>query len=276
MVFKLIEKRMRFPFERLKIFRWADRKMTIITIYLFCSGLVLGSFFNVVGLRLPLGKSLIYPSSSCPSCSSRLKVIELIPVISYIWQKGSCRVCKYKISALYPTIELSTAVLFSIAPFITNGFGEGLLYITLSSLLIMVIVSDLSYMVIPNSLLLFFLPILILEQWYFSLASFSHMAIGGILGYLVLLAILLLSRGGMGGGDVKLFGVIGLVLGIKGVFLSLFLAVLFGACGAVIGMIIGRVQKGKPFPFGPYIAFGTFIVYMKGDQLFSWYMGFFI
>lgn len=245
---------------------------TFLYIYLFALGLVLGSFFNVVGIRVADGKSVVTPRSHCPTCERYLAWHELIPVLSYLMQRGKCKGCGTHISAKYPFFELLTAILFVVAPLFVGWGLELIVALLLISLLVIITISDFHAMLIPNKILLFFfilfIPIQFIvphDPWWDGIAGFF---VGGVLLYI----IALVSRGGMGGGDVKLFAVLGFILGIKGVLLAFFFSTLFGALIGSILMIVGKVKRGKPMPFGPYIALGTITAYFYGEQIWQWYM----
>ena len=234
-------------------------------------GLILGSFFNVVGLRIPNKQSIVTPRSACPNCQKQLTPIELIPVISYILQKGKCRNCKGKISPLYPSVELLTAILFTISPLIMGWSKELIISFTLISMLIIITVSDIKYMIIPDKVLLFFGPIFLVERIFIPLSPWWSPILGASIGFCLLLLIAVVSKGGMGGGDIKLFTVLGIVLGWKLVLFAFFMSTLFGAVFGLIGMLLKKVERGKPMPFGPYIAIGALVSYYYGEILIGWY-----
>lgn len=244
----------------------------MINTILFLYGIALGSFYNVVGLRVPDGKSIVYPSSHCPSCGHKLKALELIPVLSYFIQKGECRGCGSRISPIYPSIEFLTGVLFATAPLIVGWTPELIITLTLISLFIIIFVSDIAYMIIPDKVLLVFAGIFLLERMFIPLTPWWDSIIGGAIGFVLLLVIALVSKGGMGGGDIKLFALIGFVVGTKTLLLSFFFSTLLGAVLGLLGMAFGLVKKGRPIPFGPFIAVGTLIAYYYGDSLISMYL----
>lgn len=249
--------------------------MTIFySIVFFTFGLVFGSFFNVVGIRLPKNIPFANDRSQCPTCDRQLTAGELIPLLSYIIQGGKCRGCKERISIRYPLMELATGILFLLA-YVQIGFQwELVTAILLMSMLIIVFVTDIHYMLIPNKVLLFFLPFLIVMRMVVPLDPWYDAIIGGVVGYGMIALIIIVSKGGMGAGDMKLFGVLGIVLGWKLVLLTFFFAALFGA---VIGIILQRTNKTKkrqPIPFGPHIVMATVIVYYYGEQIMAWYMSY--
>lgn len=245
--------------------------MLNLLIILFLFGSILGSFYNVVGLRVPENQSIVKPRSHCKHCKHTLSYLELIPILSYVFLGGKCRRCKESVSALYPAVELLTGTLFAAAPLILGWTSELIVAWTLVSLMVIIFVSDYKYMIIPNKILFLFGVILTAERILIPLSPWWDSLVGGVLGFLLLLFIAVISKGGMGGGDIKLYSVIGIALGVKLVLLSFFLATLFGAFLGGIGMLLGVVKKGKPIPFGPFIGMGTLIAYFYGNELIEWY-----
>lgn len=245
-------------------------------IIVFILGLVFGSFFNVVGLRVPKKESIVWPGSHCSSCGQTLTALELIPVVSYIIQHGKCRYCQERVSLIYPIMELVTAGLFVLAYKNVGFTSELLIALTLISLLVIIFVSDITYMLIPDKILLFFSVIFIIERLFIPLEPWWDSLLGAFVGFLLLLIIAIVSKGGMGGGDVKLFAVLGFVLGTKLVLLTFFLATLFGALIGVIGMLLGKLSRKKPIPFGPFIALGSLLVYFWGTEMMDWYIHIFL
>nr|WP_276537431.1 A24 family peptidase [Bacillus infantis] len=239
-------------------------------------GLLLGSFYNVVGLRIPLKQSIVKPRSHCPYCQHTLRPYELIPVVSYLLQGGKCRRCKAPVSFLYPAVELATGLLFVLAPLLMGWTLELIIAWTLISLMVIVFVSDIKYMIIPDKVLLVFAVIFLLERIFLPLSPWWDSLLGAAAGFFLLLFIAVISKGGMGGGDIKLFAVIGLALGTKLVLLTFFFATIFGAVFGLAGMLIGKVEKGKPIPFGPYIALGSLTAYFFGQRILDWYLYSFI
>lgn len=126
-------------------------------------------------------------------------------------------------------------------------------------------------MLIPDKVLLFFAPLFIIERVLIPLDPWWSPIIGAAIGFGLLLLIAIISKGGMGGGDIKLFAILGLVLGWKLVLLAFFMSTLFGSIFGIIGLLIKKVERGKPMPFGPYIALGTIVTYFWGEALINWY-----
>lgn len=243
--------------------------------FAFIFGAVFGSFFNVVGLRVPKNESIVHPPSHCTKCNRKLKSLDLIPIFSYIFLRGKCRGCGEKISPVYLLTEFATGLLFAFAYYkigLQWELGVALLFI---SLLIIIVVSDIAYMLIPDKVLLFFLVPIILFRVLSPLSPWWDSILGAVVGFGLLFLIAIVSKGGMGGGDIKLYFLIGIVLGTINSLLSLFFAAVIGM---IIGFIVLKVQgKGRktPVPFGPSIAVASIIVYFYGDQIIDWYWGLF-
>ncbi|MEG0258618.1 MAG: prepilin peptidase [Lysinibacillus sp.] len=248
--------------------------MEIVYTIVVCSyGLVLGSFFNVVGLRVPKKESIVRPPSHCTTCNRQLTALDLIPVLSYIFLRGKCRGCGQKIAWIYPFMELVTGLLFVLAYWQLGFSLEFIVAVLFISLLVIIVVSDIAYMLIPDKVLLFVLPFLIVGRIVSPLEPWWDSILGAVVGFCILYLIAVLSRGGMGGGDIKLFFLLGLVLGTVGALMTLFFA-------SIIGMIVGifilkaRGQGRKtPVPFGPSIALAAIIVYFYGEEVIAWYIG---
>ncbi|MCA0969928.1 prepilin peptidase [Halobacillus litoralis] len=243
-----------------------------LTLYFFILGTILGSFYNVVGLRLPKGDLFKESRSHCPNCHHTLQWYELVPIVSFLLQKGRCRNCKKKISSVYPIMEALSGMTFALSFYLFGFQVELVLALLLMSLFHMIVVADFAYMVIPDRLLLFFLPLFIvyrvidpLDPWWASL-------IGGAVGLFLTAAIILLSKGGMGGGDMKLFGLIGFVLGWKLLLVTYFLSTLIGAMVSWGLLAAGVIERKKPIPFGPFIVLGASFAFFSGRIIIDWYL----
>lgn len=245
----------------------------LIAVFFFLYGITFGSFFNVVGLRVPKKESIVSPPSHCTTCDRRLTAADLVPVFSYVFLKGRCRKCKERISPVYPVMELLTGLLFA-AAYGHFGFtlelAVALLFI---SMLVIITVSDVRYMIIPNRVLLPFGIAIFIARLLSPFSPWWDSLLGAAVGFGILFLIAVVSNGGMGGGDIKLFFVIGLVLGTVQTLLTLFLASLIGAVAGII--ILKRTKQGRktPVPFGPSIAAAALIVYFYGSAIVEWYTG---
>jgi len=240
----------------------------------FLFGSVIGSFLNVCIYRIPRKESIVFPASHCPKCDKNIKPYDNIPVISYIFLRGRCRNCGKKISFLYPLVEFLNAAGYA---FIIYKFGfniNGLIYALLYSSLIVVTFIDLEHQIIPDRITLpgiiigFILGATVLPVGW--LNSLIGLFLGGGLFYLVAV----ISRGGMGGGDIKLIAMIGAFLGWQSALLTIFLGAL---AGSVVGLFL-MAFKGKgrkhPVPFGPFLALGAVAALFWGNYIINWYINF--
>lgn len=245
----------------------------IIVFFIF--GAVFGSFYNVVGLRVPKKESIVSPPSHCVTCGERLKTIDLIPIFSYILLRGKCRKCGAKFSPVYMMTELLTGLLFAFCYWKLGFSLELAVAILFVSLLLIITVSDIAYMLIPDKILLFFLPLIIIGRMLSPLSPWWDSIVGAFVGFGILFLIAVVSRGGMGGGDIKLFFLLGLVLGTINTLLTLFLAAFIGMFVGIIVLKARRQGRKTPVPFGPSIAAAAVIIYFYGSKFIDWYWNLF-
>ncbi|ADL68795.1 Prepilin peptidase [Thermoanaerobacterium thermosaccharolyticum DSM 571] len=246
--------------------------MFILYLLVFIFGTIIGSFLNVVIYRLPRNESLVYPPSHCTKCKNELKPYDLVPILSYMILKGRCRYCGDKISIRYPIVELITGLIYLIL-FIYFGISiKSLSYAFLASLLIVITFIDIEHKIIPNKIILTGLIAgAIFRVLMFNYGVWDYI-VGFFLGGGVLLLISLLSGGGMGGGDIKLMALIGLFIGWKLTISTLFIAVLLGAVGGII-LIVLKIKTRKDYiPFGPYISAACIISILYGYDLLNLYI----
>jgi prepilin signal peptidase PulO-like enzyme (type II secretory pathway) len=232
---------------------------TFFDIYVFIFGLLIGSFLNVVILRLPEKKDLVYTRSACPSCGGKLKWYHNIPVLSFLALKGKCAYCQQRISWRYPLIELMTGlVAFWLLPQVITlqSMGIFLFYFTIACIFICHFFIDLDHHLLLDSLNLYLLAIILA----FAVFTFhwSYWATGGAIGFgapLLVTWIFYKLRGqvGLGGGDIKLYGILGLYLGPTGVMFTIFLSCFVGAIFGIIMIGLKKMTKDKPMAFGPAI-----------------------
>ncbi|MGG0663656.1 prepilin peptidase [Viridibacillus arvi] len=244
----------------------------VYALFFFIFGLVFGSFFNVVGLRLPKGESIVRPPSHCTNCQRQLTARDLVPVLSFLFLKGKCRNCDAKIHWVYPLMEFLTALLFALAYLELGLKPELIIALLFISLLIIITVSDIAYMLIPNKILLFFGALFVVGRIFIQSDPWWDSIVGAFGGFLILLLVAILSKGGIGGGDIKLFFIIGLVLGIYSTLLALFLAAVIGLVTGVVLLFYRKQGRKTPIPFGPSIAVASIIAYFYGEQILEWYM----
>ncbi len=247
----------------------------------FLFGSLVGSFLNVCIYRMPRGESIILPSSHCPLCSTPIKIYDNVPIFSYLMLGGKCRSCKAKISFRYPLVEAMNA-LFYMALIWRFGFGwHTLIYFILASALIVITFIDLDFQIIPDSITLpgIFIGLvsgsLMLPDPFlrWSLLGYKASIIGALTGFCLFYMIAVLSRGGMGGGDIKMMAMVGALMGWKSVLLTTFLGSLLGSVWGISLMVFkGKGRKTK-IPFGPYLSAGAVITLFYGQEILYWYLG---
>lgn len=237
-----------------------------IYIFLFIFGTVMGSFLNVLAVRLSNNESILWPRSHCHNCQHKLKWYELIPVISYIIQGGKSRCCKLKIPISYLVIEIVTGVLYMVS-YHSFGFSyEFIISLIFISGLITIIVSDIEYMIILDEILaISCILIIILELIFFGLDSTAENIIGGVLAFITMYVIKLIGdklfkRESMGGGDIKLMFLFGIVIGYPLSICNIFLAT-FIAFPVAIYILFSR--KDNLIPFGPFLAMAAILIHIS-------------
>ncbi len=235
-------------------------------------GLVIGSFLNVCIYRLPRGESIAAEPSHCPRCGHRLGPRDLVPVLSFLWLRGRCRYCGGRISPRYAVIELLTALLFMVV-WLRFGWSAAFIkYSLLSALLLVVAAIDLEHQLIPNRLVLIALAWGLVWQTLQPELTWPTALAGTALGGGVLFLLALVSRGGMGGGDIKLMVVLGFILGPAPTILALFAAFLTGSVVGVGLLAAGKVRRRDPVPFGPFLVLGTYAAVLYGQEIIGWYL----
>lgn len=228
----------------------------------FIFGTVFGSFYNVAGYRLPREESLIKPSSHCPKCNHKLGPLELIPIISYIFLRGKCKNCKEKISAFYPIFELITGLLFMISYLVFGYSIDFVIAITFISMLIIIIISDYQTMIIPDSALIVFSILLIVELFFKNGINVYLNILDAIISLLIMFLLkklgdFMFKKESMGGGDIKLMAVIGLVLGYKMAIITIFIAAFVGLIPSIYVLY---KEKTNIIPFGPFLSISAIII----------------
>ena len=235
----------------------------IILFGFFWTGAILGSFYNVLGVRIPNNESIIAPRSHCDKCNHTLKWYELIPILSFIIQKGKCRNCGVNLSYLYPFSEIFCGPLFALS-YYSFGFSWNLIIaLAVSSLLIVVTVSDLNYMIIPNRFIVIpSIIILLVKLFAFGYLEFFYSILNGLFAFLMMFFIMkfgsyVFKKEALGGADVKLMFVVGICLHP---FLSLVVIVIASIIALPISLLLLYKSKENIIPFGPFIVIGLLIV----------------
>ncbi|MEA1962047.1 MAG: prepilin peptidase [Bacillota bacterium] len=239
----------------------------------FIIGLFIGSFLNVVIYRVPREESIVWPGSHCTACGHGLKPLDLVPVFSYLFLRGKCHYCGEKISPRYPLVELLTGLSFYMV-FLTYGLSlwtvGGCIFTTI---LIVTAFTDIDEGIIPD---------VITYPGVVAGLVFSFFTIGiksSIIGMLafagVFFLIAVLSRGGMGGGDVKLVAVIGAFMGIKGALLVFVLSSVMGGLWAIGLLVFGNAGRKTAVRFGPFLSIAAYFILLYGESFLRFYLGLF-
>ena len=266
----------------------------------FVFGLIIGSFLNVVILRVPpllehdwrcqcqellqlkpdeddRPPGIVLTRSKCPKCGHHIRAIENIPVLSYLALRGKCAACKARISPRYPLVELTTAILFAITIWHFGPNLQGLTALFLTAFLIALAGIDADHQLLPDN---FTLPLLwagILLNFWSVHTDLASSVMGAIVGYLALWSVyhlfrLLTGKEGMGYGDFKLLAALGAWLGWQMLPLIILLSSVVGALFGLVLMGTGKMKRDKPMPFGPFIAAAGWIALIWGEQIIEHYI----
>ena len=267
----------------------------MFSLFIFLLGLSIGSFLNVVICRLETKEPIISGRSHCPYCGTVLKWFDLIPLVSFVLQKGKCRYCQKKISWQYPLVEISTGLLFLsviLSQQTKNLFLDPSLafrmtfYLIIISFLIVILVYDLKHYLIPDKIIY---PAIIISLLYLFInlgakfpsrelsSQIYNPFLSAILASGFFLSLVLISKGKwMGLGDVKLAFLMGLVLGWPNILLALFLSFLSGAIVGIFLIVLGKKGLKSQIPFGPFLSASTALILLYGYQLIDkLFVGFF-
>jgi leader peptidase (prepilin peptidase)/N-methyltransferase len=239
-------------------------------------GTAIGSFLNVCIDRLPAGKSLAYPPSSCDACQHRISWFDNIPVFSYLFLRGRCRYCGAKIPQRVFWVELGTGLLVA---FLYWYFGwKPMLPVSIvySSVLIVLGMIDLKHQLILNKIVYPVAIVAIIVNFFlpeiFSLHNFLFGLLGGATGFLILFLPALIYRKGMGWGDVKMAGLIGLMTGFPNAIVAVFGGIILGGLAAIILLLFKKKSRKEGIPFGPFLALATIVTLLWGGDIIHWYL----
>jgi leader peptidase (prepilin peptidase)/N-methyltransferase len=243
--------------------------MALAIAFAAVGGLLVGSFLNVVAYRLPRGESLVHPRSRCPHCDTQLRAIDNVPVVSWLALRGRCHACGAPISVRYPLVEATTGALYVAVVASQDDTIRIVLGLLLVTALVPITLIDLDHRIIPNKItgpaaIAALVAIVALDTDFLVEALISAVAGGGFF----FIAAVAYPRG-MGMGDVKLAGLIGLVLGSIGLGLVGVAAgagILFGGVGAIVALVAGGNRKTR-VPYGPFMAAGAVLSVFVGQQI---------
>lgn len=244
-------------------------------------GLAVGSFLNVVVWRVPRGESVVAPPSACPRCGHRIRARDNIPVLSWLLLRARCRDCGAPISARYPSVELGTAVLFGLVAWRIGLAWELPAFLYLAAIAVALALIDLDVHRLPDAIVLPAYPVSLALLAGAAAADGQWWSLGrAVLGGLALLAfyavLAAVYPAGMGLGDVKLAGVLGVFLGWMGwgsLLVGAFAAFLLGGVFALGLLATGRASRGSGIPFGPWMLLGAGVGIAIGEPAWSAYLG---
>ena len=240
-----------------------------MAVLIFFIGAIMGSFYLVIGTRLPKGENVLNSRSKCDFCGKTLKWYNLIPIFSYIFQRGKCTFCHKKIAPEHLIVEVATGALFLFTYYYLPMGYNFYIGLIISSLLIIIFVSDFKYMIILDSpLIISGILVIILKLIFFGIKESLISIISGIALFCVMLLLfqlgkLLFRKEALGGGDIKLAFIIGLILdfklGLTAIILSTFVALPYALASL-------EIKKNNEFPYGPFLAGSLFIVFYHYDK----------
>ena len=234
-------------------------------------GLLVGSFLNVVVHRVPLGESIVSPPSRCPSCGTAVARRDNIPVVSWLVLGGRCRSCGAKIALRYPLLELLCGLCFAATALVTGFDSELALALPFVAMLIAVAAIDLEHRVIPNKILVPSAVWAVAGSALVRTSELPELLVAGAGAFIALLLVALAHPAGMGMGDVKLAGVMGLYLGLS-ILPAMLVAFL---AGTLVGLGImareGAAARKQGVPFGPFLAVGGLVGLLAGPELIELY-----
>lgn len=242
---------------------------TVLYIFVFLFGIVIGSFLNVCIFRIPKKESIVLPHSHCMACDYQLRWYDLVPLFSFLFLRGRCRNCGTKLSLQYPLVEGLNGALYVVV-FLANGWDIlSVIYCLLTSALIVLSIIDSRTMEIPDgiNLLIFLLGVAVTVL---DLASWKNHLIGmvAVSGFLLLIYLVTVGRG-IGGGDIKLMAGAGLLLGVEKAVLAFFVGCILGSVIHVVRMKVSGAKHR--LALGPYLSVGIWLSLLWGQIAIDWY-----
>jgi len=238
---------------------------------IFITGTLIGSFLNVCIYRIPENKSIVSPPSSCSECGHRLGFLDLIPVLTYVFNRGRCRYCGAKYSVQYPLIELLNGIFYLLVFYKYGLEWISVMHCITISLLIVIFMIDLRYKIIPDSLVIFGLLYTIIISIMLIDINIWDKVFGFLFGFTLFLVIALVTNA-MGGGDIKLMGLLGLNFGLKGIIFITIFSFIIGAIISILLLITKKATRKDYIPFGPFIAVSAVTYIFWGDNIINLYL----
>ena len=253
--------------------------------FAFLIGASVGSFLTLAADRLPSGRSIVSPGSYCEACEHPLGHLDMVPILSYLWLKGKCHHCSAHIPVRLMAVEALMGALFTVI-YLKSGLDVGGVLLAAGvSLLVLVALIDIDRGLILNKLMFpSIIALLVLAPFWTELGlSRSFLGSDGLLGtslnsilsglgaFLLFLIIAMIYPQGMGGGDIKLSGVIGLLVGFPGSLIALWLAAVSGGVASIGLIAMRKMGRKDTMPFGPFLALGAIAALLAGSEITSWY-----
>lgn len=234
---------------------------------------IIGSFLNVCIYRIPRKESILYPASHCPQCHTPLKPWDLIPILSYILSKARCRYCGERISPRYPLVEWMNGLIYLLLYYyfgLTFTFWK---YALLASLLLVIAWIDYDLQIIPDELIVFGLMVgTMIYVFHHDGTLWINGLMGLLLGGGMFLLIAMVSKGAMGGGDIKLMGMLGYWLGWQYILVIALLSFVIGAVFSILLLVFKIKGRKDMVPFGPFMAMAALLTMVYGRSMIYWYL----
>ena len=251
--------------------------LELITAFIF--GICIGSFLNVCIYRLPEGKSIAHPPSSCPGCGTTIRFYDNIPLMSWLLLRGRCRHCHTPIAFRYVLVELLGGFMAVCVYFKFGPSTEGLVYYAFIAALLTITFIDLDHQIIHDVISLPGIPLGFAASFFIPPITWMDSLIGLLVGGGSLYAVawgyaLITGKEGMGGGDIKLLAMIGAFIGWKGVLVTIFMGSAIGTLAGLTAMLAEKKDMKMRIPFGPFLAMGAVISIFFGNELIVWYWNF--
>ena len=239
-------------------------------------GLSVGSFLNLCIDRLPLDQSIVKPPSHCPVCGRRVFVLDLVPFFNYLWLRGRCRYCQAHIPMRLPLVELLTGATFALLSWNYGLSAELGMSIVYASFLIIIFFIDLDHQLILNKVSYPGIVVAFIFSFLWPDLGVVNALIGGAIGFAMLFLPFIIYPKGMGGGDLKLALMIGLMVGgPQQVLVGILIGIIGGGLAAILLLSLRIKRRGEAIPFGPFLCIGAMAALLWGRDIADWYLDLF-
>ncbi|MFC1999576.1 prepilin peptidase [Chloroflexota bacterium] len=238
-------------------------------------GLCVGSFLNLCIDRLPLDQSIVKPPSHCPVCGRRVFVLDLVPFFNYLWLRGRCRYCQAPIPMRLPMVELLTGLAFALLYWNYGLSAELGMSIVYASFLIVIFFIDLDHQLILNKVSYPGIVVAFIFSFLWPDLGVVNALTGGAIGFAILFLPFIIYPKGMGGGDLKLALMIGLMVGSPEVLVGILMGIIGGGLAAILLLGLRIKRRGEAIPFGPFLCIGAMAALLWGRDIADWYLDLF-